>query len=41
MNEQIIMDEVNKIIEDIKIDIIDLEEEIFRLTSIDNFKEDN
>ena len=41
MNEQLVMDEVNKIIEDTKIEIINLEEELSKLNSIDNNEEDN
>ena len=41
MNKQLVIDEVNKFIEDAKIEIIELEEELSVLNSIDYNEEDN
>lgn len=36
MNERVVIDEFNKIIEETKIEIINMEEELSRLNSIDS-----
>lgn len=41
MNKQLVIDEVNKFIEDAKMEIILLEEELSKLNSIDYNEEDD